>query len=113
VRVLVCGGRGYRDSKTAWSVLGSMDVELVIHGGASGADAIAGEWARFAGVPCLVFPASWLFYGKRAGPVRNAWMLKYGRPDLVLAFPGGPGTENMIQQAKAAGIPVRLGVAVS
>ena len=34
-------------------------------------------------------------------------MIVEGTPDLVIAFPGGRGTENMIKQAEAAGIPVR------
>jgi hypothetical protein len=34
-------------------------------------------------------------------------MLDEGQPDLVIAFPGGAGTANMIQQSKARGIPVR------
>jgi UDP-N-acetylmuramoylalanine-D-glutamate ligase len=33
-------------------------------------------------------------------------MLKEGRPDLVVAFPGGKGTANMVAQARAAGIRV-------
>jgi ABC-type Fe3+-hydroxamate transport system substrate-binding protein len=30
-----------------------------------------------------------------------------GKPDLVVAFPGGRGTANMIEQAEQAGVPVR------
>jgi hypothetical protein len=33
-------------------------------------------------------------------------MLKEGNPDLVLACPGGKGTEDCVRQAKALGIPV-------
>jgi predicted Rossmann-fold nucleotide-binding protein len=34
-------------------------------------------------------------------------MLSEGKPDLVIAFPGGRGTADMIRQAKEAGVPVR------
>jgi UDP-N-acetylmuramoylalanine-D-glutamate ligase len=34
-------------------------------------------------------------------------MLNNGKPDLVVAFPGGRGTENMVKQAEAAGVPVK------
>lgn len=34
-------------------------------------------------------------------------MLVEGRPTHVLAFPGGPGTENMCKQASKAGLHVR------
>jgi hypothetical protein len=33
-------------------------------------------------------------------------MLDIGRPKLVIAFPGGRGTANMMKQAKEAGINV-------
>jgi hypothetical protein len=29
-----------------------------------------------------------------------------GKPDLVVAFPGGRGTANMVKQARAAGVAV-------
>jgi hypothetical protein len=30
------------------------------------------------------------------------------KPDLVIAFPGGRGTADMVKQAKAAGVPVHF-----
>jgi ABC-type Fe3+-hydroxamate transport system substrate-binding protein len=33
-------------------------------------------------------------------------MLNEGKPDLVIAFPGGKGTQMMINLAESAGIPV-------
>jgi hypothetical protein len=33
-------------------------------------------------------------------------MLDESKPDLVVAFPGGPGTANMIKLARAAGVMV-------
>jgi ABC-type Fe3+-hydroxamate transport system substrate-binding protein len=44
-------------------------------------------------------------YGPSAGPIRNGRMLEY-KPDLVIAFPGGRGTANMVKQARKAGIAV-------
>ena len=54
----------------------------------------------------MIFPAAWNKWGYSAGPRRNAWMIEYGKPDHVLAFPGGPGTADMVRRARAAGIPV-------
>jgi hypothetical protein len=34
-------------------------------------------------------------------------MLVYGKPQLVVAFPGGGGTANMVEQAEAAGVKVK------
>ena len=81
-------------------------VTLVIAGGATGADRMAESWAHHERIPLCVFPANWRFQGKAAGPMRNKAMLDFGRPDIVIAFPGGRGTQNMIEQATAAGIPV-------
>lgn len=109
-RVLVCGGRAYAERKVVGAHLRAIHndrgISLVIHGGASGADGLAHAWAMHARVPSCVFPANWRFDGRRAGPLRNAAMLELGKPDLVLAFPGGRGTADMIARAKAAGVPV-------
>ena len=39
--------------------------------------------------------------------IRNQQMLAKSRPELVVAFPGGKGTTNMIGLANKAGIKVR------
>jgi hypothetical protein len=67
---------------------------------------MAGEWADVFGVPFRIFPANWKKHGRAAGPMRNQQMLDEGKPDLVIAFPGGSGTADMVRRAKAAGVPV-------
>jgi len=43
------------------------------------------------------FPqGEWDELGKKAGPLRNQRMLDEGKPDLVVAFPGGGGTKDMV-----------------
>ena len=111
MRLLVCGGRDFDDWRWVMRSMDDLDsnegIDLVIHGGARGADTLAGRWADRRRVPCMVFPAAWKGgLGRSAGPIRNGWMIDFGKPDLVLAFPGGRGTANMIKQAKAAGIDV-------
>ena len=69
---------------------------------------MAGEWANSAGVSVEEFAADWRGHGRAAGPMRNADMLAIGVPDLVVAFPGGRGTANMVKQARAAGIRVQV-----
>lgn len=59
------------------------------------------------GVKHLPFEADWHTHGRAAGPIRNRRMIEEGKPDLVVAFPGGRGTANMVNQARAAGIEVR------
>lgn len=110
-RVLVCGGRDFSDrERFDWTMVqcglfGDV-VTVIIHGGAPGADQMAGQWALDHGVPAEVYPADWQAHGKAAGPIRNQRMLDEGRPDLVVAFPGGKGTADMVRRAKAAGVEV-------
>src|SRR5262249_47881897 len=78
----------------------------VVAGGARGADTIAAEWAKARSLPCDVFMANWAELGRKAGPIRNQQMLGEGRPNLVVAFPGGRGTEDMIRRARSAGVEV-------
>lgn len=110
MKVLVCGGRQFNQPRLVGRVLAEIHTErrfsLVISGGANGADRYGEDWARHNRVPLCVFPANWQFEGKRAGPVRNAAMLQFAKPDLVVAFPGGPGTEDMMRQARMTGVTV-------
>jgi hypothetical protein len=110
-RVLVCGGRDFCDAARIWSVLDHYlreadNFSCVIHGAARGADSIAGEWAVARSLPVEAFPADWTGLGRGAGPIRNAQMLREGKPTLVIAFPGGTGTRDMVARSKRAGVPV-------
>lgn len=115
MRVLVCGGREFSNAERLHVFLSNLPtnlgrpITLLIHGGATGADRLASRWAKQQGVETLAFPAQWKAYGKSAGPMRNQQMLTEGRPELVVAFPGGKGTENMVQLASRAGVPVLRG----
>jgi hypothetical protein len=110
MRVLVCGGRDYSDFEHLSKVLDqhyrARPFSHLIHGGASGADALADRWAADNHVFRLPFYAEWKVFGRSAGPIRNGRMIEEGKPDLVLAFPGGRGTADMISKSEAAGISV-------
>lgn len=110
MRVLVCGGRHYRGRKRLFAELdrlhGARGIDCIIQGGATGADAIAKEWARLAAVPSQEFCADWDMYGRAAGPMRNRKMLEDGKPDVVIAAPGGAGTASMVRLSEAAGVNV-------
>lgn len=109
-RVLVCGGRDYQDADRISTVLHKLHdeagIDLLIEGGAQGADRWASLWAELCGVPSQRFEADWENQGSFAGPMRNARMLAEGKPDLVIAFPGGRGTADMVKKARRAGIKV-------
>jgi len=110
-RIIITGGRRYRDTATIRRVLEEYHQTpppTLVHGGAAGADSeaayVAGyllEWHVEA------HPADWQRHGRAAGPIRNQQMVDSGA-DLVIAFPGGRGTADLIRRARAAGIPVRV-----
>ncbi|WP_374115083.1 DUF2493 domain-containing protein [Ancylobacter mangrovi] len=81
MKVLVCGGRNYRDRNAALAALDDMHRQtpfmLVIHGGASGADYLADRWAWTRRVEAMAFNADWNVHGAVAGlvarsPIRRA-----------------------------------------
>lgn len=110
MRILVCGGRDFSDTIGAYEKLDRLykkyHFDVLIEGDARGADRIAGYWARKNRIDNLKFRANWNKYGNAAGPIRNQQMLDEGRPDLVVAFPGGDGTADMIRRARKAGVEV-------
>lgn len=115
-RVLVTGGRDFRDRQ---AVYGALDAEhraqpitLVIHGACKnrnghicGADGLAQEWAISREVPYLGVPAKWALHKLAGGPIRNGDMLRDWKPHRVFAFPGGRGTADMVEQARLAKVP--------
>lgn len=125
-RVIVCGGRHYYDEVRLYQVLDAarerLGLSFVIEGGASGAAELARSWRLHRGVPGETYKANWgniwrsgavvrrrgdgTQYDALAGHVRNQRMIDEGRPDLVIAFPGGRGTADMVRRAEAAGIRV-------
>lgn len=110
LRVLVCGGRNYRESAKVWGRLNVLHAEkgicAIIHGAQRGADQLGEYWAKANNIRHIPFKPHWDEYGPAAGPIRNREMLIDGKPDLVLAFPGGKGTADMIWQARERGLPV-------
>jgi hypothetical protein len=120
LRLLACGGRDYNDRVFVYATLDRIHarrlVVLVIAGGklppceswerARGADLLALEWARERGIPYEGYPANWPRFGPAAGPKRNREQRDRGRPDVVVAFPGGRGTADMVAAAGERNIPV-------
>ena len=121
---IICGGRDYQDSQTLNNTRDQLHSELtfttIIHGAAKGADSLAGRWAKSTGIRVQEFPARWNHHDPRCGPRcrqaqycrragfrRNEQMLTEGQPDIVIAFPGGRGTQGMIDLARNANVPVR------
>lgn len=111
--ILVCGDRKWTDVDSIKKELALLPKgTLVVHGDYSGADKLADATAKKLGLPTLPMPTEWDNNGNQAGPIRNAKMLTEGQPILVLAFhpdlDASRGTRNMISQARAVGVPVKI-----
>lgn len=108
---IVCGGRDFiptpKDQQNLVRALRKHKITWVRDGKASGADEFAHQVADRMGLDTDRIPANWKEHGRAAGPLRNQRMLDAEpRPSLVIAFPGGSGTDNMIALASRAGIRV-------
>lgn len=113
MRVLVCGGRDFNRYSYIYHILGCVQDErgkftCLMTGDASGADHWAESFAFMEGIRHIKFAADWIGYGRKAGPIRNQIMLEEGKPDLVVAFPGGRGTADMVRRATNAGVEVLM-----
>lgn len=106
MKVLVCGGRGFRDRVKLETTLDALHERYgftcVVTGAYRGADSLAEQWARSRAIKYVGVPANWQKHYGAAGPIRNQRMLDEEKPDMVIAFLGGSGTADMI--AVAAGL---------
>ena len=112
MRVLMCGSRDWIDPEPIRKAFERHQVTVCIHGGARGADTLAGREAALRGIPVAAFRAEWERYGRGAGPIRNQRMVDEGAPELVIAFHSdieeSRGTADMVRRAIQAGIPTEV-----
>lgn len=116
-RILVTGSRTWEDATLIGKQLIQArqdmitepgEIVMVVHGGARGADLMAERFVRQH--PELfeqeVHAADWNRFGKRAGFLRNAYMVNLGA-DVCLAFirDESPGATMCARLAREAGIP--------
>jgi hypothetical protein len=132
MRVLICGGRAYgatpiqtpRGGETEAIVRATAERErlseilnefhakehfsAIICGNEGSAERLATQWANRNHIEIVVIHAGRQRKGLDAIPQRNERLLREGKPDMIVAFPGGEMTRHMIDLAKSANIPVRL-----
>lgn len=117
---IICGSKATPDSFLSQLdyliVTQELEIDVVVSGGARGADNIGEQWAISNGVDLIIMPANWKKYGKAAGYERNEKMIhhimtayRYEEP-LVLALWDGEsrGTKNIIDLAMEEGIRVEV-----
>lgn len=112
MRLLICGGRHFDEAATILDELNRLHahrpVTALIHGGLPMIGTPADAWARQNDVHVIRYPANWTLLGKQAETRRNLFMLEDSRPDMLLAFPGGRHTTEMLQRARSTNVPVIL-----
>lgn len=106
--VAVTGGRRLKLMPADYAFLDKVHFELgfttMLNGDAEGADQGCKAWAYRKGIEVWRYPPDWLKFGKPAGPMRNADMVKDAQ--ALIAFPGGKGTADMVAKCRAKGIPI-------
>ena len=84
--------------------------DLIVSGGATGADTLAQDWADENGIEIKVFsvePEDWKEFGRKAGHLRNQKIVDLATH--MIAFPSyskSIGTFDSIRKAKKKGIPL-------
>lgn len=107
-RLVVAGSRDFNNYDMLCSALDEVIGELkaeynvtIVSGTANGADKLGEKYAEKHGLKIERHPANWGRYGRGAGPIRNAEMVKAS--DGVVVFWNGEstGAKNIIDCAKA------------
>lgn len=115
MRILITGSREWTDEPAIRAALNaairgvSSHKITVVHGGARGADSVAGRIAEEYEIDVEVHRPDYRKHARNRAPLeRNLHMVRLGA-DICLAFPiglGWSGTRHCMQAAAAAGIPV-------
>lgn len=110
MRVLISGGRFFREEKKIEEVIYSLgDDDVVIHGDCpKGADFLADYHATCRGLTIESYPADWRV-GTYAGHMRNQQMIDTGIDFAYFFWDGmSPGTADCLKRAIKAGIPHKV-----
>ena len=107
MKVAVVGSRDFDDFDYLSAILDCTrnlpGIDLIISGGARGADRLAEQYAKQHTIPIKIFYAEWDKYGKSAGYRRNIDIIN--EAEMVIAFWDGKskGTKHSIDLAKKQG----------
>jgi len=112
MRVIIAGSRTITDySIVEKAVIASgFNVTEIISGGAKGVDRLGELWAKINGVKLSRFQADWNTYGRVAGFIRNAEMLKFADALIVVWDGKSRGTFDILSKARKRCLPVYLEV---
>lgn len=110
MKLAIIGSREFNDYELLQTTLERYKdkINIVVSGGARGADSLGERWAKDNNKKTLIFPADWDKYGKRAGYIRNEDIIK--NSDCVIAFWNGisKGTKHSIDLASKFDKPIKI-----
>jgi hypothetical protein len=110
IKLAIIGSRDFGDYKLLCETLSPYlpKINLVVSGGARGADKLGERWAKENNIQTLIFYANWDKHGKAAGFIRNEDIIK--NCDCVIAFWDGKskGTSHSLSLAKKFGKPTKI-----
>jgi hypothetical protein len=113
MNLAIVGWRHFRDYEIfASEMLKVLDdwgiPDLVVSGGAPGADTLAARWSIDCDIPLKVFDAQWGLYGRSAGPRRNTQIVDLATHLIAFVHPTSRGTWDSVNKAKKKGITYRV-----
>jgi hypothetical protein len=110
VRVIIAGPReGVSYEQVRCSIESCplrVAITEVVSGRARGVDLYGEQWAEENDIPIKKFPADWVKFGKRAGPIRNVEMADYAEGLIAIWNGTSRGTKHMIETARKKGLIV-------
>lgn len=103
MKIAVVGSRKFNDYDLLKEKLSAYQIDVIISGGAVGADLLAERYALENQIETLIFPADWDIHGRSAGLIRNKLIVE--SCDYLIAFWNGKsrGTKFSIDYAEALG----------
>lgn len=102
MKVAIVGSRSFNDYERLEQCIASIssDIEVIVSGGAKGADSLAANYAREHGIELEEYLPEYSRYGRAATIVRNRQIVDAS--DMILAFWDGcsKGTKSTLDYAR-------------
>ena len=108
LRLAVIGSRTFNDYEWMCEVLSKYTIDVVVSGGAAGADSLAARYANDNGITLVEYIPDWKTQGKKAGFIRNTEIIL--NCDRVVAFWDfkSNGTRDSIKKAELYERPIEI-----
>jgi hypothetical protein len=84
MKLAVVGSRDFTDYKMVKKELDKLNFDLMVSGGARGADSLGERYADEHGIETFIFKPDWTKHGKAAGMIRNKDIVD--ACDVLIAF---------------------------